>query len=168
MVRIHRESPASPSSRGLGHHPFKVEIAGSNPAGGTTSRLQSHQTAQETRKGKLSTRIPLRHDGGGNWLSTMPVWNTACQAIPHGRLTRQLISPGQAGSQTHRSSPQDEESSRATVLPVRGAGHGKTTGALSSFCYSLRPTLLSSHWNRLVVGVASRRCPTKEVKQCTW
>ena len=25
-----------PSSRGLGRHPFKVEIAGSNPAGGTT------------------------------------------------------------------------------------------------------------------------------------
>ena len=24
-----------PSSRGLGRHPFKVEIAGSNPAGGT-------------------------------------------------------------------------------------------------------------------------------------
>ena len=28
--------PAPPSSRGLGRHPFKVEIAGSNPAGGTT------------------------------------------------------------------------------------------------------------------------------------
>jgi hypothetical protein len=27
---------APPSSRGLGRHPFKVEIAGSNPAGGTT------------------------------------------------------------------------------------------------------------------------------------
>jgi hypothetical protein len=26
---------APPSSSGLGHHPFKVEIAGSNPAGGT-------------------------------------------------------------------------------------------------------------------------------------
>ena len=26
---------APPSSRGLGRHPFKVEIAGSNPAGGT-------------------------------------------------------------------------------------------------------------------------------------
>ena len=29
---------APPSSRGLGHHPFKVKIAGSNPAGGTTSK----------------------------------------------------------------------------------------------------------------------------------
>jgi hypothetical protein len=27
---------APPSSRGPGRHPFKVEIAGSNPAGGTT------------------------------------------------------------------------------------------------------------------------------------
>jgi hypothetical protein len=27
-----------PSSRGLGRHPFKVEIAGSNPAGGTRIR----------------------------------------------------------------------------------------------------------------------------------
>ena len=26
---------APPSSSGLGHHPFKVETAGSNPAGGT-------------------------------------------------------------------------------------------------------------------------------------
>jgi hypothetical protein len=28
-------SGSPPSSRGLGRHPFKVEIAGSNPAGGT-------------------------------------------------------------------------------------------------------------------------------------
>ena len=29
--------PVPPSSRGLGRHPFKVEIRGSNPLGGTTS-----------------------------------------------------------------------------------------------------------------------------------
>ena len=37
---VHSPGPAAghgpPSSRGLGRHPFKVEIAGSNPAGGTT------------------------------------------------------------------------------------------------------------------------------------
>jgi hypothetical protein len=32
---LYASSP--PSSSGLGHHPFKVKIAGSNPAGGTTS-----------------------------------------------------------------------------------------------------------------------------------
>ena len=28
-----------PSSSGLGRHPFKVKVAGSNPAGGTTKRF---------------------------------------------------------------------------------------------------------------------------------
>ena len=32
-----------PSSRGLGHHPFKVKIAGSNPAGGTSTEVMSDE-----------------------------------------------------------------------------------------------------------------------------
>ena len=35
----YRSKRLPPSSRGPGRHPFKVEIAGSNPAGGTTVRL---------------------------------------------------------------------------------------------------------------------------------
>ncbi len=31
-----------PSSRGLGRHPFKVEITGSNPVGGTTVKADDH------------------------------------------------------------------------------------------------------------------------------
>ncbi len=32
-----------PSSSGPGRHPFKVEIAGSNPAGGTISKLMPYE-----------------------------------------------------------------------------------------------------------------------------
>ena len=36
LARPAATAPPPPSSRGLGRHPFKVEIAGSNPAGGTS------------------------------------------------------------------------------------------------------------------------------------
>ena len=71
--------PLSPSSSGQGRHPFKVDIAGSNPAGGTTEsekpvtnsvagfllpmRRDSNPTgcgAEETRK-----RFPAQHARSG-------------------------------------------------------------------------------------------------------
>ncbi len=65
-----------PSSRGLGHHPFKVEIAGSNPAGGTTSRLQSHRSEQETGNDKLANGKPLVRHGDNNWQGDVPACDT--------------------------------------------------------------------------------------------
>lgn len=48
--------PLSPSSSGQGRHPFKVDIAGSNPAGGTT---ESEKPVANSVAGFL---LPMRRD----------------------------------------------------------------------------------------------------------
>ena len=48
--------PLSPSSSGQGRHPFKVDIAGSNPAGGTT---KSEKPVTNSVAGFL---LPMRRD----------------------------------------------------------------------------------------------------------
>ncbi len=48
--------PLSPSSSGQGRHPFKVDIAGSNPAGGTT---ESEKPVTNSVAGFL---LPIRRD----------------------------------------------------------------------------------------------------------
>ena len=48
--------PLSPSSSGQGRHPFKVDIAGSNPAGGTT---ESEKPVTNSVAGFL---LPMRRD----------------------------------------------------------------------------------------------------------
>ncbi len=49
-----------PSSRGPGHHPFKVKIAGSNPAGGTKSSSGRSFDLPVSVCGSTSSPAPLR------------------------------------------------------------------------------------------------------------
>src|SRR5439155_6835924 len=62
-----------PSSRGLGRHPFKVEIRGSNPLGGTRTVFSKNGQA----RGSPYDRVkPRRHISGrhGSRISSGNVW----------------------------------------------------------------------------------------------
>ena len=48
QVRILDRQPVmAPSSSGLGHHPLKVEITGSNPVGATKNRIYKKEIENE-------------------------------------------------------------------------------------------------------------------------